>query len=228
MSGLTDQKSFLCWRNGLLLLLLGLLAAATVYLLWRSHPELEHWKSLFQEILAFLESNPWALLLAVATLPGLGFPISPLLFFFGIALAPRYGMLTTCALGILAQSFCTTWTYLLAAGPLRNVLRRFIRQRRDLPDLTEGNALRLCLILRITPGIPYAVQNIVLGISGMRLKPYLLASIPLTGLWTIGFIVTGGALFEGQSGLAITGLLLLIVLVLITKMLQEKNRKHAE
>lgn len=210
-------------RNGLLLLLPGMIAAFAVYLLWASNPDPDYWRGLFDQSLTFLEANPIALLAAVATLPGIGFPISPLLLLFGVVLAPKYGMPTACALGILAQSFCTTWTYLLASGPLRDVLRRIVSRRRELPQLTERNALRLGLILRITPGVPYALQNVVLGILGMRLKPYLLVSIPISGLWTIGFIVTGGALFEGRTGLAIFGVLLLIVLVIATRMIQQKT-----
>ncbi|PXA03612.1 hypothetical protein DDZ13_11570 [Coraliomargarita sinensis] len=210
-------------RNGLLLLIPGLVGAFAVYLLWQSNPDPDYWRGIFNQILSYLKDNPWALLAAVATLPGIGFPISPLLFLFGVVLAPKYGMPATCALGILAQSFCTIWTYLLASGPLRDVLKSFIRRRRELPQLTDSNTLRLGLILRITPGIPYALQNIVLGILGMRLKPYLIVSIPITGLWTIGFIVTGGAIFEGRAGLAITGVLLLIVLVIFTRMLRGRT-----
>jgi len=199
-----------------------MVSAFAVYLLWQTHPDPDYWRGLFNNFLDFLKANPWALVAAVATLPGIGFPISPLLVLFGIVLAPRYGMVTTCALGILAQSFCTTWTYLLASGPLRDVLQRIVRRQRTLPELTDSNALRLGLILRITPGIPYALQNVVLGIIGMRLKPYLMVSIPISALWTIGFIVTGGAIFEGRAGLAITGILLLVVLVIVTKMLRKK------
>ena len=218
-----ERKSRLV-RNSLLLLTPGMFVALAVTLSWRAHPDPAYWQEFLDLGLEFLEANPWALLLAVATLPGLGFPISPLLFLFGVVLAPRYGMPATCAMGIAAQSFCTIWTYLLASGPLRDVLRRFVSRRRELPELTGSNAIRLCLIMRITPGIPYALQNVVLGIVGMKLKPYLIVSIPITAMWTIGFIVTGGAIFEGQAGLAITGVLLLIVLVLLTKMLRNKTQ----
>jgi len=223
MTETTEAQKSRPMRNALLLLIPGFFGAFAVYLLWAANPDPDYWRGLFDQTLAFLKANPWALLAAVATLPGIGFPISPLLFLFGVVLAPRYGMPAACALGILAQSFCTTWTYLLASGPLRDVLRRIISRQRELPQLTETNALRLGLILRITPGIPYALQNIVLGILGMRLKPYLLVSIPTTALWTIGFIVTGGALFEGRAGLAISGVLLLVVLVVMTKMLRRKT-----
>lgn len=223
----TEKKKSRLVRNSLLLLIPGIFGALTVFLMWHSNPDLEYWRGLFEACMDFLKANPWALILALATLPGIGFPISPLFFLFGIVLAPRYGMPMTCAIGILTQSFCTIWTYLLASGPLRDVLRRLVRKKRELPELTDRNALRLGLVMRITPGIPYALQNIVLGILGMRLKPYLIVSIPITALWTIGFIVTSGAIFEGRAGLAISGVLLLVVMVIMTKMLRERTMTDA-
>ncbi|MGJ8651572.1 MAG: TVP38/TMEM64 family protein [Opitutaceae bacterium] len=213
-------------RNLLLLLIPAVLSAATLYAIWSTHPEIEYWKDLLYAGLHFLEANPWALVLALATLPGFGFPISPLLILVGVVLGPIYGLPTACLIGIVAQSICTTWTYLLAAGPLRGILKRYLLRKRNLPELTEGNAVRFALIMRITPGLPYALQNVVLGIIGLKLKPYLLVSIPLTSLWTIGFVFTGGALFEGSVGLIITGILLLVILVLATRMLRNRTKDN--
>ncbi|WPJ98219.1 VTT domain-containing protein [Coraliomargarita algicola] len=135
-------------------------------------------------------------------------------------------MPATLALAISAQSLCSIWTYALAAGPLRDLLTRYVLRHRELPEMSDGNALRLGLIMRLTPGIPYALQNIVLGILGMRLRPYLLVSIPTTSLWTAGFVVTGGAIFKGQIGWAITGIVVLIVLILATRMWSRKNTEN--
>ncbi|MEO0510745.1 MAG: VTT domain-containing protein [Verrucomicrobiota bacterium] len=224
MAEIENSKKNRLTRNIFLLLSSGLVGAIAVYLLWQTNPDPAYWKALLDQVLDFLEANPWALLVALATLPGIGFPISPLFILVGGVLAPQFGMPIACLLGILAQSICTTWTYLLASGPLRNVLVKLVQQKRELPQLNKTNAIRLCLILRITPGVPYALQNIVLGVIGMQMRTYLLVSLPITGLWTIGFIVTGGAIFEGQVGLSIFGILLLVVLVLATKMLRRKTQ----
>lgn len=212
------------WKRNLALLLVpALISAFAVYLMWQSHPEISYWIGLLERGRAFLEAHPWALIAALATLPGMGFPISPILILFGIVLAPRYGMPLTVAIAIAAQTVCTTWTYALAAGPLRKILTHYISQHREIPTMSEQNTLRLGLILRLTPGIPYAIQNVVMGIMGMRLRDYLLVSIPTTSVWTIGFVVTGGAIFEGQAGLAIMGFAFLIVLVLVTRMLGKRK-----
>ncbi|HAV14578.1 MAG TPA: hypothetical protein DCX06_13970 [Opitutae bacterium] len=223
----TPEPSSRLKRNLLLLMIPATLSAATVFILWQAHPELNYWKALFFSILAYLEANPWALVLALTTLPGIGFPISPLFILVGAVLGPKYGLPTACLIAVAAQSTCTIWTYLLAAGPLRGVLKKFILRKRELPNLTSSNAIRLALIMRITPGIPYAFQNIALGIVGLKLKPYLITSIPITALWTIGFVTTGGAIFEGSAGIALTGILLLVILVLVTRMLRNRTKEYA-
>ena len=214
-------------RNLALLLIPAAISALAVLLLWQSHPEVEYWLGWILDGRAFLEANPWSLIAVLATLPGLGFPISPVLVLFGVVLAPRYWMPATLALAFAAQGLCTTWTYALAAGPLRGLLTGYVLRHRELPELTEGNTIRLGLILRLTPGIPYALQNIVLGILGMRLRPYLLVSLPTTSLWTAGFVITGDGIFKGQIGWAITGVVILIVLVLATRMWSRKNTADA-
>jgi uncharacterized membrane protein YdjX (TVP38/TMEM64 family) len=134
----------------------------------------------------------------------------------------------TCAIGIAATSFCSTWTYLLANGPLRNWLKNSLLKKWELPELSEQSALRIGLMIRITPGIPYPLQNVALGVMGMRLRTYLLASIPPQSLYTIGLIVTGGALFEGQAGIALSGVLFLIVVVIATRMYRKRSTLNVE
>ena len=214
-------------KSNLVLLLIPFVFTVLVtYLLWRSHPERSYWLDLLSSVKSFIEVNPWALVLALATLPGLGFPISPMLVLFGIVLPPLYGLPATLALAYIAQGLCTTWSYALARGPLHSLLKKYILRARSLPEMTESNTIRLGLFLRMTPGIPYAMQNIILGIMGMRLRPYLLVSIPTTSLWTTGFIVTGGAIFEGQFGWAAGGIIFLIVLMLAIHIWRRKNTEY--
>ena len=210
-------------QRKLVLLVLGVVSAMVVMLLWQSHPEAIYWLELLDAGHNFLKENPWALFVVMATLPGLGFPSSATLMLFGVVVAPLYGMPAAVALAIVAQSLCSIWTYGLAAGPLKRLLRRYLLRERALPEMSKHNAVRLGLILRLTPGIPYALQNIILGIMGMRFRDYLLVSIPTTSLWTACFVITGGAIFKGQLGWAIPGLVILIVVILATRMWSRKN-----
>jgi uncharacterized membrane protein YdjX (TVP38/TMEM64 family) len=210
----------------LLLLLAALIGAAAVYYIWSAHPDLEYWKTLGSNGYAYLEAHPILLVVVLATLPGIGCPMSPLLIIFGIVMGPRFGLPATCAIGIAATSFCSIWTYALASGPLRVFLKKHLLNKWAIPEFSDSNALRLGIIMRITPGIPYPVQNVALGVMGMRFKTYLLASLPAQSLYTIGFIVTGGALFEGRAGLAITAVLFLIVIILVTRILNKPSTSY--
>ena len=212
--------------NIALLLLPLILIMLLAYALWKSHPETAYWLNLFSGIKSYLVANPWALVLALATLPGIGFPISPLLIFFGIVLSPLYGLPTTLALAYTAQGLCTTWTYALARGPLYNLLTQHILRERKFPKMTQSNTMRLGLFLRLTPGIPYAMQNIILGIMGMPVRSYLLVSIPTTSMWSTGFIVTGGAIFKGQFGRAAGGIVFLVALMLAIYIWRRKNTEY--
>ena len=211
-------------RNLILFLLPAIVSASIVYSLWTLHPDIEYWKQVLISGRHFLETHSWALILSLLLLPGIGVPISPLLILFGIVMVPVYGTTVACLIAIATQSCCTVWTYVLSAGPLREFLRRYVLRNRALPKMTPRNALRLGLIIRITPGFPYALQNIVLGVLGIPFATYLLVSLPIASLYTIVFIVTSGSIFEGKLGIALTGGMLLIVLILITRMLRSRNQ----
>ena len=107
----------------LLLLVPALISAAAVYYIWNAHPDLEYWKTLVSSGYTYLAAHPILLVVVLATLPGIGCPLSPLLIIFGIVIGPRFGLPATCALGIAATSFCSIWTYALASGPLRVFLK---------------------------------------------------------------------------------------------------------
>ena len=220
------RKNHRTKRNIAFLLLPLIFFIFVVYTLWKSHPETAYWLNLFSSIKSYIEANPWALVLALATLPGLGFPISPHLILFGIALPPLYGLPATLALAYTAQGLCTTWTYALARGPLYNLLTQHILRERKFPKMTQSNTMRLGLFLRLTPGIPYAMQNIILGIMGMPVRSYLLVSIPTTSMWSTGFIVTGGAIFMGQFGRAAGGIVFLVALMLAIYIWRRKNTEY--
>ena len=121
MSKISEQKRR--WKRNLALLFIpALISAFAVFLMWQSHPETEYWIGLLQEGRSFLEAHPWALIALLATLPGIGFPISPIFVLFGVVLAPRYGMPMTLALPYTANltdvEMRALWLYLESLDPM--------------------------------------------------------------------------------------------------------------
>ncbi|MGB0344716.1 MAG: hypothetical protein ACPGGJ_04900 [Coraliomargarita sp.] len=207
------------------LLAVALLAA---FLLWRSGLPLDSESILvwIEDARGFLERHPAALILALAVLPGLGAPVSPLLILFGVVIGPLYGLPAACLIGVAAQSLCTAWTYFLASGPLRGFLQKTLLRKRTLPELTPGNAAKICFMVRIAPGFPYALQNVLLGGLKTPFSTYLLVSIPVQSIYTVGFITTGGAFFQGKTGQALTAFLLLLAAILALRILRKRNKNH--
>ena len=205
-----------------------IVTALVLLLLWRSGilPDKETLLAWVEATRNYLERYPLALIAALALLPGLGAPVSPLLILFGVVIGPLYGLPAACIIGVAAQSACTAWTYFLASGPLRGFLQKTLLRSRTLPELTPENAAKIGFMVRIAPGFPYALQNVVLGVLKMRFSTYLFVSIPVQSIYTVGFISTGGAFFEGNTGQALTAFLLLLAAILALRILRKRNKNH--
>jgi hypothetical protein len=59
-----------------------------------------------------------------------------------------------------------------------------------------------------------------LGLLAVPFVSYLLISVPINGLLIIGFVLTGGAIFEGSLGAAIVGVSILIAATLTIKIIR--------
>ena len=171
-------------------------------------------------ILTWCRAHPLALFAAIALLPSFAFPVSPLLILAGIVWGPT---IQSCGLALAAVLINITWSHLLAAGVGRKIIQKILskyweawNKKSTPPDW------RLSCILRITPGIPLCVQNYLLGLLDVRLRDSLLIAIPTQGLYVCGFVLTGGAIFKGQTGLLVIGISILIAASLTLKLILTK------
>lgn len=202
-----------------ILILLTLLAVVVGFVAWRMG-WVEWALTMKEPVLAWCRSNPIALFAAIAILPGLGFPASPLLIIAGAVWGSN---LSSCFIAIAATALNMAWTYAAAAGPARKVVGRILGTRWDKwRNMDRRNLLKLTLLLRITPGLPLALQNYILGLLAVPFLSYLLISIPINGLFVAGFVLTGGAIFEGSLGAAIVGVSILIVASIAVKMIHRR------
>ena len=182
----------------------------------------------FSDLNTQLAQHPLILMASLAILPGIGFPISPLLILFGTSLTPQYGLVTTCLLGVAMQSLCTTWSFVMAAGPFKNWLTKWLNQHYTLPTLQNKGAITATLLIRLAPGFPYALQNIILGLIGVSLKTYLLISIPITALITCTFIVSGAAIIQANTKHLVVGFAILLLVVLGLRIGAKKFKKYVD
>ena len=201
------------------LILMALLAMAAGFVAWKMG--WVGWALAMKEpVLGWCRSNPIALFAAIAILPGFGFPASPLLILAGAVWGSDLG---SCFIAIAATALNMTWTYAAAAGPARRLISRILGCRWDrLRDMDHRNLLKLTLLLRITPGVPLVIQNYTLGLLAVPFVSYQLISVPINGLFVTGFVLTGGAIFEGQIGLLILGISILIAAAIALKMIRRR------
>ena len=202
-----------------ILILLAVLAVVAGFVGWRMG-WVEWALTMKEPVLAWCRSHPIALFAAIAILPGFGFPASPLLIIAGAVWGSN---LSSCFIAIAATALNMAWTYAAAAGPARKVVARILGTRWDKwRNIDRRNLLKLTLLLRITPGLPLALQNYTLGLLAVPFLSYLLISIPINGLFVAGFVLTGGAIFDGSLGAAIVGLSILIVASIAVKMIRRR------
>lgn len=201
----------------------GALGVASLVTAWWMGVDLAMLRQWWADGRDYLRQHDWALFLAIAILPGCAVPISPLLLLAG---AVWGATVKACLLTVGAIVVNMTWTYFLAAYPARRYVEKILTSAAiKIPDLPKNDHVRLVMIFRLTPGIPFFIHNYVMGFLRTPFWIYLPLSILLAGSVAIGIMLTGGALLEGKAGAAITGVSLIVVGLLVTSMLRKRYVK---
>jgi len=205
-----------------LAVLLGLLAAAGI-LLWLAQYNMSQVMLMKDAFLAFLQdTNPLVLLAAIAFLPLVGFPVSPLLVIFGLALGKEWGLF----LGMLGIALNDSIGYCIAAF-FREPVKRWLEARNiKVPEIAVRDRVKIVILLRVTPGLPQAFQNYILGLAGVPFFTFLWASMIPQSVIVAGFVLTGGAIFEGKIGLILLGISLIIVFSIAGRIIQKQRKKR--
>lgn len=170
-----------------------------------------------------IDASPWLFFSLMAVLPLFGAPIALFLVLCG-----RYSWDVALIGVLLAGLVNLSLSYLIAHSLARPLLQRLIlRGRYRIPTVTPGNQFRVLLITRLTPGIPYAIQNYLLGVTRMPFGLYLWFSLLVLLLWAVAFITLGQSFFQGQPWLAAGGLLLILCLSLLAQHLLRRQPRDS-
>jgi uncharacterized membrane protein YdjX (TVP38/TMEM64 family) len=167
--------------------------------------------------------GPVAFFIALALLPGVGFPVLAFGLTAGPAFSEQLGMPTVVALVLLAVTFNFILTYALARRALRPVLEKLMRRcGYNLPQVEAGDATDLVVILRLTPGIPFFVQNYLAGLAEVNFRKYLLLSCLMVWPTHAATVLFGAAIMEGKGRVAIMAAMGLVAIGAIAHLV----RKH--
>ena len=128
----------------------------------------------------------------------------------------HYGKSKLCA-GIIGHADLTL------GDNVRPVLEALLRRLGyKIPQVKKGDETGLIVLLRVTPGIPFPVQNYLLGLARASFGRYLLISFLIQGPLNAAFVVFGDALLHGKGQMAFYGISAIVVLLVGTHLL----RKH--
>lgn len=114
--------------------------------------------------------------------------------------------------------------YTLTTSFLRPWLQALVAKRDlSIPTLDSKREQTLFIVMvRITPGPPYFMQSLILGLAGVDRLRFLVLSLPVHMIFVVGFVVLGRSAFDGELGLAIIA----ITLILAASILARLAHKH--
>ena len=212
-------------RKGAWLIFVGLMVALLALFLYqyRHLINLDAGLAVMQSLQEWVsERHPayFALLLAIA--PLFGCPVSPLLVMAGGVYGQTMGVIWT-ILGMTLSNILAFW---IAAYGLREQVEHWLIKRTTrIPEVSREESMRLILVVRLTPGIPFCLQNYFLGFVRVPFIRYLFMSFLLQLLPVCGFVIFGGSIFEGKFGLALIVMSLLVVIAIVARMVHARIQK---
>lgn len=152
-------------------------------------------------------------------------PASP----FYIAAGPLYGIVPSLLWIVPAVMLNNLIVHTLSMSFLRPWLTAVVSRRGfSIPTLESKRDQTLFIaMVRITPGVPYFFQNILLGLSGVDRLRFLLVSTPVHMIYATGFVMLGRSAFEGEFGLGITAVALIVIVSLVARFVYKRFQREA-
>jgi len=156
---------------------------------------------------------------AMAILPSLWAPVSPFLIVAGAAYDLPIA-LGGCGLA-LATNMALSW--LLAGKLFRPAFERLVhRFGYSVPEITSKTMIPIAVLLRITPGLPFPLQNYLLGLAKMPFGWYMAISVPLTLAMASSIIIFSDAILKGNKTVVMLAVALFVVLGLIVRQVRAR------
>ncbi|HEX2854920.1 MAG TPA: VTT domain-containing protein [Opitutaceae bacterium] len=179
-------------------------------------------RGLINKVMEEIRSRgPLAFFTGMAILPAVGFPVLAFVLTAGPAFSEQLGTPTVVAFALLAVTVNFLITYGLARGALRPFLEKLLtRFGYEMPNVEVGDATDLVVIMRLTPGVPFFVQNYMAGLAGLPFGKYLFISCLIVWPYNATTVLFGDAVMKGKGGLALLAFSLLVVAAATTHLVR--------
>ncbi|MFZ5497315.1 MAG: TVP38/TMEM64 family protein [Verrucomicrobiota bacterium] len=181
-------------------------------------------RTLLEQGLALIRgAGPVAFFTGMVLLPACGVPMLAFSLPAVSLFSERFGTVAVLLLSLAAVTANFSLTYGLARRGLRPLLAKLVaRLGYRLPQVEAGDATDLVVILRVTPGIPFFVQNYLAGLADAPFGKYMLVSCAIAWPLNVAFMLFGDALLHGKGKIALVSLCALLALTAATHLV----RKH--
>ena len=152
-------------------------------------------------------TNPLVFAALMAVLPIFGIPVSIFLVLVGMIFGITTGILVTG--GLMLFHLVATW-FLVHSLFRPLVLKMLNRTQVTPPRLPQKGKKRLALIFMLIPGLPYAVKNYLLALSGLPFPHYMAISWLTQFSLSIPFIILGKGVIQMDPLILGAGLVIII------------------
>lgn len=172
--------------------------------------------------------GPVAFFLAMALLPGVGVPVSAFTLTAGPVFAPVMGLPLVVAVSLLCLGANLALTYALARWVMRPWAERFCAWLGfKIPEVSEADQRSLTILVRVTPGPPYVLQNYLLGLARIPFATYFTVSWAVVSSYSTAMIVFGDALVHGKGRGVLIGASLLAAFVVGVRFVRGRLRRKS-
>ncbi|MEZ4333206.1 MAG: hypothetical protein R3F35_15705 [Myxococcota bacterium] len=139
---------------------------------------------------------------------GAAFGVGPSLLWFAGALVISNLLLHAGSRGVLHQAF----------------QRLAARRGHRIPDFDSPlDEALFILLVRLTPGIPYFLQNVILAAARLDLVRFVVLSVAIQMIYATGFIVLGRSAFDGSLVWLLAALAFLVALTVAARLLARRR-----
>ncbi len=171
------------------------------------------WPELIADMKGFAEThnNPFAFFAIMSTGCAIGLPLSFCTLYAGAAFGAFWGsVLSVGGICISSAIGYAIGRFAFPGDIVENFKRRFnISNPRNMFDLN--------FFVRAVPGIPYCMQNFLLGGMNSDLKVYMVLGVAIQGLFAVAMNVLGSSFSQGGylKYIAIAVIIMLVLLIRI-------------
>jgi len=178
----------------------------------------EYARDVAQRTMDYGRENKLAFYIMLAILPAIGAPVSPFVF----AAPVLHGMVVAVIGTAIAYTVSLSLGYWLANSLARPAIAKLLGwMGHEAPTFSKKH-YQTTLLVRFTPGLPYFIQNFILGIGGIPFWKYMLVSWPACFLIALAFMFMGETVAEGNIAFIMLALFLLLVVGVLSRKIYTK------